>query len=222
MSGRNQRRTLGAGAMLSVVTLLWLPYALAASQAIESSIELEQGLPAKLADVQRGSKFSAQNLAGKSDVQLTQLTAQWGQLTPSQRRDLLAEVRRRMTLNKASAAAPKDGLKTGQKGGKVTIRVQRRYGRLGENTKGTVVVQTRVVKVRPRVAQVGTVRVDKVQTASHKGRSQVTFGIGFEQRSKTRSAQPNQTQPDPSLQESSEPASAASVSIEPAEPRRAP
>ena len=125
MSGRNQRRTLGAGAMLSVVTLLWLPYALAASQAIESSIELEQGLPAKLADVQRGSKFSAQNLAGKSDVQLTQLTAQWGQLNPSQRRDLLAEVRRRMTLNKASAAAPKDGLKTGQKGGKVTIRVQR-------------------------------------------------------------------------------------------------
>lgn len=102
------------------------------------------------------------DLSSKTDAELTELTAQWSTLSPSERRTLLAEVRGRMAANQ-QALRP------------MGIRVQRRYGRVVRKADGSVVVQTRVVRVRPREAQPAT-----------SSRPTVTFGIGFEQRSKSR------------------------------------
>ncbi|NOX51739.1 MAG: hypothetical protein GXP16_14575, partial [Gammaproteobacteria bacterium] len=66
--------------------------------------------------------------------------------------------------------------------GKVrTIRIQRRYGRVVRKPDGTVVVQTRVVQVTPIKAG------DKVGRGGGrvvKSSARVTFGVGFEQRSR--------------------------------------
>jgi len=103
----------------------------------------------------------AGDLSQKTDTELTALTAQWGKLSPSERRQLLAEVRGRMAANREAR-------------GRVGVQVQRRYGRVVRKSDGSVVVQTRVVRVRPRSDGAATGRV--------------TFGIGFEQRSKSTQA----------------------------------
>ena len=102
------------------------------------------------------------DLSTKTDTELTALTARWGSLSPGERRRLLAEVRGRMAAN-SSASRP------------IGMRVQRQYGRVVRKSDGSVVVQTRVVRVAP--------------DGSGVTRSRVTFGIGFEQRSKSRPAQ---------------------------------
>jgi len=122
----------------------------------------------------------AEDLSGKTDAELTELTAQWSNLSPGERRTLLAEVRGRMAANQ-QARRP------------AGIRVQRRYGRVVRKPDGSVVVQTRVVQVRPRDAQPGA-----------SARSRVTFGIGFEQRSKSRSQPSGDSSPAAPGQPSSE------------------
>jgi hypothetical protein len=116
------------------------------------------------------------DLSTKTDTELTALTAQWGNLNPSQRRQLLAEVRGRMVANQ-KIRRPSSGV------------LVRRYGRVVRKSDGSVVVETRVVQMTPRSA-----------TRSAKGeiRARVTFGIGFEQRSKARPP-PNESVPAPTV-----------------------
>lgn len=114
------------------------------------------------------------DLSTKTDTELTALTAQWGNLNPGQRRQLLAEVRGRMVANQ----------KIRRRSSGVLVR---RYGRVVRKSDGSVVVETRVVQMTPRSST-------RSATGSLKGeiRTRVTFGIGFEQRSKTR-PQPNES-----------------------------
>ena len=107
----------------------------------------------------------SEDLSQRSDTELTALTAQWGSLSPSERRRLLAEVRGRMAANK-EARRPKG------------VRVQRQYGRVVRKPDGSVVV-TQVLRVRPSgTAQIGG--------ADEAGLPRVTFGFGFERRSQSR------------------------------------
>lgn len=111
------------------------------------------------------------DFAARSDAELTALTARWGELNPAQRRQLLAEVRSRMARTNSANAR---GL-LGARGGSVKVRVQRRYGRVVRKSDGRVVMRTRVVEVGPK---------------GQRQRGRVTFGIGFEQRSRSRVADP--------------------------------
>jgi hypothetical protein len=117
------------------------------------------------------------NLSTKTDTELTELTAQWASLNPSQRRELLAEVRGRMVANQQArpvGVPSSTGLR---------VRVQRQYGRVvRRKSDGSVIVETRVVQVRPQ-------SIDGVPQA------RVTFGIGFERRSQTRLETRPQTRP---------------------------
>ena len=103
----------------------------------------------------------AGDLSHKTDIELTELTAQWGLLSAGERRKLLAEVRGRMAANQQVRRL-------------IGVRVQRQYGRVVRKPDGSVVVETRVVEMTPR----------RVVEGAPRGR--VTFGIGFEQRSKSR------------------------------------
>ncbi len=103
------------------------------------------------------ASFSAADLAARSDVELTALTARWAELDPGQRRALLAEVRSRMVRNTQTPQP------------RVSIRVQRKYGRVVRKPDGSVVLETRVVEMRPR---------------ENPDVTRGTFGVGFEQRSK--------------------------------------
>ena len=141
--------------------------------------QARQDAPAVIAPSEAAT---AENLSTKSDSELTQLTAQWSQLSPSERRNLLAEVRGRMAANQQ--ARPSMG-----------IRVQRRYGRLVRKPDGSVVMQTRIVEMRPAHPNQGHVRIQQLRSADDMPRTRVTFGIGFEQRSKSRQEQtPSQAQ----------------------------
>ena len=107
----------------------------------------------------------SEDLSQRSDTELTALTAQWGSLSPSERRRLLAEVRGRMAASK-EARRPKG------------VRVQRQYGRVVRKSDGSVVV-TQVLRVRPN----GTARISGSEDAAL---PRVTFGFGFERRSQSR------------------------------------
>ena len=127
-----------------------------------------ESLPAQEAQDKTSPVVMTEDLSQRSDKELTALTAQWGNLSPSERRRLLAEVRGRMAANQ-KARRP------------IGVRVQRQYGRVVRKADGSVVVQTRVVRVRPRVTDDQAV-------------SRVTFGFGFERRSQSRQqAAPPQT-----------------------------
>lgn|GEM_PF-3236666 len=114
-------------------------------------------------------QLSQEDLSQRSDTELTALTAQWSQLSPEQRRRLLAEVRGRM-VNNRQLERPQG------------VVVQRRYGRVVRKSDGSVVLQTRVVQIRPR-------QDSRISASGKAGNGEavaprVTFGIGFEQRSR--------------------------------------
>ena len=142
---------------IAVITAAVLACFASAATAAEASSEPAQTPTAV--------NVAAGDLSLKTDTELTELTAQWSTLSPGERRHLLAEVTRRMAANRNARA-------------KVGVQVQRRYGRVVRKQDGSVVVQTRVVQMRPRPDGATAVR------------GRVTFGIGFEQRSKSRKASP--------------------------------
>ena len=112
--------------------------------------------------------ISQAHISEKTDEELTALTARWGELSASERRTVLREVRNRMRASaNASARAKANYVKQLRAQGSTGIVVQRKYGRKSD---GSVVVQTRVIQ----------------KGAPTTGR--VTFGFGFERRAKR---QPN-------------------------------
>ena len=150
------------------------------------------------------------DLSQKTDTELTELTAQWGKLSPSQRRELLAEVTGRMAANRNVRADVRAN---------VGVRVQRRYGRVVRKSDGSVVVETRVVEVRPRVNGPEGLQPATVSTQSgavRVPRGRVTFGIGFEQRSKSTQAPPSRRVNEPSQGSRSPSTPAVTVSQQPA------
>jgi hypothetical protein len=120
------------------------------------------------------------DLSGRTDEELTALTARWGDLAPEERRRLLAEVRGRMAQNQARKG--RVGVSRATSG----VLVQRRYGRKAD---GSVVVETRVLEIAPREVQA---TVGPQQTLRDAGKPRGTFGIGFEQR--VRRSGPPQTE----------------------------
>ena len=119
------------------------------------------------------------DLNSKTDQELTELTARWGDLTPAERRILLAEVRTRMQARRQQTrVVPK-------------VRVTRRYGRIVRKEDGTVVVQTQTIDPQGRQTVSEQPATGRPTTARRKGR--VTFGFGFERRVRRQnSVQPNQ------------------------------
>ena len=109
-----------------------------------------------------------QDLSQRSDAELTARTAQWGELSATERRALLAEVRGRM--NQAQVKAP-------------TVRITRRYGRIVRKSDGSVVVQTTVVQPKQDQTQVSA-QQPQVSVQQQAGR--ITFGFGFERRTRKR------------------------------------
>jgi hypothetical protein len=91
----------------------------------------------------------------KSDHELTELGVHWDDLGPHEQQSLLREVKLRMAQRKDA-----DGV--------LTIRTQRRYGRISRSGERYVKIETRVVRVRP--------------TDPNRGSGQQSFGVGFEQR----------------------------------------
>lgn len=116
-----------------------------------------------------------EDLSTKTDTELTALTARWSDLSPGERRKLQVEVRGRMLANQKSRRP-------------VGVRVLRKYGRVVRKSDGSVVVETRVVQMTPRSRP-------RVSAEQGTPRSLVTFGIGFEQRSKARPQTRPQTLP---------------------------
>ena len=97
---------------------------------------------------------SSGNLTVKTDREINKLVRSWPQLNPTQRRDLLAEVRVRM--NKArvqGGAANKGQQRTGQSDIEVGLsRAQRqfKYGQsMPRNQNGTVVITAKVTRILP-------------------------------------------------------------------------
>lgn len=89
-----------------------------------------------------------------SDTQLTDLTANWAELSPRQRRALQTEMLGRMARVRHNR--------------RPVISIRRQYGQVVRKKDGSVVVRTQVLRVKP------VPRAD--------GRSVVTFGAGFERR----------------------------------------
>ena len=136
------------------------------------------------------------NYAALTDTELTELTARWGELDPEQRRALLAVVRSRMAQKRISRSVREPR-------GAGRVQIQRRYGR---NPDGTVTVETRVVRKQMQPVIVDTpVAADpeaqgqvvsdgqrqriEGQQRPTKVRGRVTFGIGFERRTRVRTPQ---------------------------------
>ena len=95
----------------------------------------------------------------KTHHELTELSTRWDELESSQRRALLQEVKLRMARGKGPE-------------GVLTIRSQRRYGRLVRKSDGRVLrIETQVVQVRPVKPPAGD--------------AQPGFGVGFERRAES-------------------------------------
>ncbi len=99
--------------------------------------------------------------ADQSDTQLTELTAQWEQLSTEERRALLTEVKSRMSAQRKQGITPV-----------LRIRTQRRFGRTVRQPDGSLVhIETTHQRVVYR-----SLRSPAQIDAEH------AFGRGFEQR----------------------------------------
>lgn len=128
-----------------------------------------------IANSEPTSDLDTDQISQKTDAELTELTARWSELSASERRTVLREVRHRMRASvNRSAQAKANYQKQLRRQGASGIVVQRRYGRKSD---GSVVVQTRVIQ----------------KTTPSSGR--VTFGFGFERRANRQpSEQPANTE----------------------------
>ena len=153
------------------------------------------------AESESPASFTSAQLSQASDQQLTALAASWGKLNPGQRRVLLAEMRTRMTRSRNQAELFRQKLSQQRQ----ASQSSRQYGRVIREVRqtrqpdGTIVVETRVVRVRPKQPEAATgsreVAEQTVKSNSNpnsspgkdsgyreRSSSRVTFGIGFERR----------------------------------------
>jgi hypothetical protein len=151
-----------AAALIPIGFLLSAPSALADS--VSNSAEgvsnpkpepVAQGRVASSARLVNSPLLPLPNYSQKSDRELTELGVHWDELRPHQQQSLLREVKLRMAQRKDA-----DGV--------LTIRTQRRYGRISRTGERYIKIETRVVRVRP--------------SDLNRGSGQQSFGVGFEQR----------------------------------------
>ena len=116
--------------------------------------------------------FDAATLKGKTDQELTQITAQWGALSAAERRVLLAEVRQRMADRRRAELS--SAVRT-----RNSSMLTRRYGRILRKPDGSVVVQTTVIEPNGKTVQ-QTHQTQQAQSGSRR----ITFGFGFERRAR--------------------------------------
>lgn len=138
-----------------------------------------------------------------SDAQLTQLVRNWGQLSPTERRLLLSEIRSRMkqadaqgvTDGEANASQPQANLNR--------VLAQRTYGRTTQRPDGSVVTETETIKITtqgrqvtrqttisppakstPNLAATGKVVAEpnSANPPRRVMRTKIRFGAGFERR----------------------------------------
>jgi hypothetical protein len=114
---------------------------------------------AALCAVLAGSVGAATEYADRTDQQLTELAAGWEKLSEDERRALLTEIKARM---RDSANANKVPM--------LTIKTERRYGRIVRRPDGSL--------VRIETTE-HTIRYQRVPD----GAAEQPFGVGFEQRS---------------------------------------
>ena len=101
----------------------------------------------------------SQPYVGKTDQELTELTAQWDDLSETERRALLIEVKSRMARGNNQE-------------GVIRILTRRRFGRIIRRPDGSVVrIEAEVVQIRPE------------QPAAE------SYGVGFEQRAARKEAE---------------------------------
>ncbi len=106
-----------------------------------------------------GASAELLDYTSKTHHELTELSTHWDELDSAQRRALLQEVKLRMARSKGAE-------------GVLTIRSQRRYGRIVRKSDGRVLrIETQVVEVRP---------VKPQQAGAQPG-----FGVGFERRAES-------------------------------------
>ena len=137
----------------------------------------------------QNSHVTASEIKTLSDAELTQLTALWAELSPTERRILIHEVRSRMDQAKP--------------GVKPRVKVQRRYGRIVRKPDGSVVVQTTIVPTQtdtteagapadPSQRKVGDQSSGTLERRA-RGRATITFGFGFERRQRAQAQNPERT-----------------------------
>lgn len=139
-------------------------------------------------------------IESRTDEELTELTARWGELSAAERRAVLHEVRARMqSPNTPKRRSTNEPLKSASP---ITgTIVQRRYGRKSD---GSIVVETRVIQKRSRPNATG----------------RVTFGIGFERRARSAPSEPQAETSENHTQVVSQPAPGQSREASvPADPR---
>lgn len=133
------------------------------------------------------SGAAAADIRQQSDATLTQMAADWDNLSASDRRKLLSEVQRRMDRRRALGIDAKGAQRPE---GQLRIRTERRFGRRVRQADGSVVTITgRVVKDQAVVAPSSShssagVRAKPLRpNAIRRASSPQRFGIGFEKRS---------------------------------------
>jgi hypothetical protein len=112
--------------------------------------------------------------AQKTDRELTELAAGWEALSEEQRRALLTEIKGRMHTNAGKVPV-------------LTIKTERRYGRIERQPDGTLVR----IETTEHVVRYQAMPEDAADRA---------FGVGFEQRSVaggTLTPEPGKAEPDP-------------------------
>ncbi|MGB0997201.1 MAG: hypothetical protein ACPGXJ_02900 [Pseudomonadales bacterium] len=141
-----------------------------------------------------------------SDAELTQLVRNWAQLSPTERRLLLSEVRTRMKHANAQGNS-EGGAKAPQPQADLNrVLAQKTYGRTVQRPDGSVVTETQTIKITPQgrqvtrqttirppansnpnlaaAGEVGQVAVDPTMGKPPRRvmRTKIRFGAGFERR----------------------------------------
>jgi hypothetical protein len=117
---------------------------------------------AALCAVLAGGVSAATEYADRTDKQLTELAANWENLSEDERRALLTEIKARMHSSAGKVPV-------------LTIKTERRYGRIVRQSDGSL--------VRIETTQQHTIRYRPQLDAADQ-----PFGVGFEQRSTTAEA----------------------------------
>ncbi|MFQ3363996.1 MAG: hypothetical protein ACI883_000967 [Candidatus Azotimanducaceae bacterium] len=133
-------------------------------------------VPAQSTNTSQFDKNTVWDLSDKTDPEINQLVRRWPHLNPAQRRDLLAEVRVRMSKARAQSFLPNKGQKqSGQSDIEVGLsRAQRQY-RYGQSIprqqQGTVVITAKVTRTLPDGTRVTQSTVTPVPLEELRNRS---------------------------------------------------
>ncbi len=117
------------------------------------------------------SAKSATLFADKTDRELTELAAGWEALSEAERRALLTEIKARMHTNSGKVPV-------------LTIKTERRYGRIVRQPDGSLVR----IETTEHVVRYQRLPEDTADRA---------FGVGFEQRSGAPATEPGKAEADP-------------------------